>query len=149
MKLEPFLIPVLLIVAAITIVACSKSSGSKPKISIETLTNPIDSFGGLDVKFKFTDNSGKLGGGTFTSIRIRLNQKPANNPSGSDTLTGPIPAFSGYKTGEFDYNIPFSGYLHQDNTQNDTLIFKFVAVNSDGISSDTLSSPTIVSLFHH
>lgn len=141
-------LPVLLITIAAIVIACSKSNSSKPHLSIKSINTIVDSGGSLDVKFKFS-SSDKLGQGTFTSIRIRQNQKPPSNPSGGDTIVTPIPTFPDVSTGEFDYTLPYTGYLNEDVTQNDTFIFKFAAVDRNGNSSDTLTSPIIVSLLHN
>lgn len=148
MKHASFLIPALVItVLTAAVVSCSKNNSSKPKLTITSINTIVDSGGSLDVKFKFTSGT-NLPSGTFTSIRIRQNQKPPSNPSGGDTIVTPIPAFPSVNSGEFDYTLPYTGYLNEDVTQNDTFLFKFAAVNANGVSSDTLTTPIIVSLLH-
>jgi len=147
MKHAFFLLPALLIATVVVVFSCGKSNGSKPQLTLKSINTIVDSGGSLDVKFKFTSGTG-LPSGTFTSIRIRQNQKPPSNPSGGDTIVTPIPDFPSVNQGEFDYTLPYTGYLNEDVTQNDTFIFKFAAVNANGNKSDTITSPIIVSLLH-
>jgi len=148
MKLRFFLIPALLtVIVAIAVISCSKSNnGSKPTISIKSINSPIDSTGGMEAVISFNSPSGKLGQGTFLAIRKRLNKRPPNLPSASqnDTFTKPlnIPDFPDNK-GEFHYTMQWI-YLHESDFENDTLVFKFAAIDRNGHSSDTITSPKIV-----
>jgi len=140
MKLTPFLVPAFLVI----FVACGKNnSSSKPEISIESINSPVYDSTELQVKLKFTSTSGKLSGGSFVSIRTRLNQAPPTNLSGGDTIANPIPTFPSTQRGEFEYTLPYD-YLTATAHQNDTLIFKFAAIDAAGKSSDTISSAKIV-----
>jgi len=141
MKLSCLLLPGILITVAIS--ACSKSgNGSKPKISIESLNNPVQPDESLTVNIKFSSGS-KLSKGTFLAIRTRLNQIQPPNPVSGDTVTFQIPEFSADK-GELEFIQPYQGYLHFIDHINDTLVIKFAVIDVNGKSSDTVSSPQII-----
>jgi hypothetical protein len=128
-------------------VSCSKSnSGGKPSITIENITTTVDSFSNLVVNLKFHSSGASLSGGTFSSLRSRLNQNPPTNVSGSDTITSPIPTFPNEQQGELNYTLPYQGYLSTGSPENDTLVFRFWAIDAAGHSSDTISSPKVVIL---
>ena len=139
MKLTPFLVPAFILV----LVACGKSnSSSKPKISITSINSVVQPDGDLEVKLNFESSSGKLSGGQFVSIRLRLNQAPPTQAGGKDTVSNNIPSFPSANRGEFKYVLPHD-YLSETAHQNDTLVFKFAAIDATGKSSDTISSPKI------
>jgi len=144
MKVRQFLVPVTLL----AMLACSKDKyQSYPQITLETINTLVPVGGGLEAKFQFTQKPGKLSGGTFTAIRNRLNQQPL--PVGTaiaDTVIGPIPSFPDENQGEFDFTLDYN-YLHESDTENDTIMFKFSCVDRDGNKSDTISSPTVVVLY--
>lgn len=142
MKPGSLLIPVVLIV--LTVIGCKKNSGGKPTLTLESINTTVQPNDSMRSTFKFT-SGGALGNGTFGSIRIRLNQLPATNPSGGDTIGTPIPSFSG-SNGEFRYALPWQGYLSETAGQNDTVIFKFFVLTADSVSSDTVTSPQVVIL---
>ena len=147
-KSVSFLVPVvpLLLIIAATIAACSKSSSGKPKITLESITNPVQPDEQMDIKLKFT-NGGKLSGGTMWVERTRLNQiPPVNHISGDTVPDSPIPNFNNVQQGEMVYSQQYQGYLHFDDHINDTLIFRIVVTTTSGISSDTLTTPKIVSI---
>jgi len=142
MKLASFLIPVFF--ALLIVVSCSKSgSGSKPQITIESITSTVNPGENLDVKFKFNTNGGTLAGGGFVAIRIRQNEIPPQNQISGDTVLTQIPDFSGSDKGEFEYTQPYNGYLHFDDHINDTLLFKFAVINTAGIPSDTITAKVV------
>ncbi|MDO6431341.1 hypothetical protein Q4E93_12125 [Flavitalea sp. BT771] len=143
MKLSCLLLPGILITMTIAVSACSKSgNGSKPKISIESLNNPVQPDESLTVNIKFTNGS-KLSKGTFVAFRTRLNQIQPPNPVSGDTVSFKIPEFSAEK-GELQFIQPYQGYLHFIDHINDTLVLKFAVIDVNGISSDTISSPQII-----
>jgi hypothetical protein len=148
MKPGQFLIPALLILSAIALViaGCSKSnSGSKPSISIKSINTTVEAGGSLVAILNFTSNAQDLSGGTFVAIRNRLNQRPLPPTTVSqDTLTNVIPQFPDQQKGEFDFSVDWATYLHQSDQENDTIVFKFAAVDRAGNSSDTITSPKIV-----
>jgi hypothetical protein len=145
MNLTHVLLPVLLV----AVVSCSKNNNSsKPQLSIESTTTIVPLNGNLVVKFKFNSPSGKIGSSSqFTSIRLRLNQKPPTTVSGADTITKPLPSVPDLTTGEFEYSLPASGYLNTTSGQNDTFRFKFAVIDNVGKSSDTVITPIIVALY--
>ena len=143
MKLSSFLLPTILITSALAIWSCSKSNSGKPKISIESIDTEIPNGGSMTANIKFSSGS-KLANGNFLAIKTRINQKlPQNTLEGTDTLLVSIPEFSAEK-GELTFTMPYQSYLHYDDTDNDTLVFKFAVLDVDGKSSDTVTSPKVV-----
>ncbi|HEV2482670.1 MAG TPA: hypothetical protein VGS79_23555 [Puia sp.] len=140
--------------AVVMIYACVKSSTSKKaQLSLESITRVVngnDTTGqdldSMTALFKFTNNGGTLGNGTFVSIRTRINQLtlPQGDTVGADTLYSTIPDFGGVSKGEFKYVLDAQGYLSQNFTANDTFVFKFYALTPDSLSSDTVTSPPVV-----
>jgi hypothetical protein len=126
--------------------SCSKSNGgSKPTLKIESINTTIPVGGTLDVILDFQSKSSNLSQGTLVVIRNRLNQRPLSGGSASpDTLTGPIPQFPNVAKGQFEYKLDWGNYLHQSDAENDTIVFKFAAIDAAGISSDTIITPKIV-----
>jgi hypothetical protein len=126
--------------------SCSKSnSGSKPTLKIASINTSIPVGGTLDVIMDFDSRSANLSEGTLVVIRNRLNQRPlSGNSSSPDTLTGPIPQFPNVAKGQFEYKLDWGTYLHQSDEENDTVVFKFAAIDAKGNSSDTITSPKIV-----
>lgn len=147
MKPGSFLIPIT--IASLVIFSCSKNgSGGKPQFTLTSIDkNPIPHNDSLVVHFTF-NNGARVDGGTFVSIRNRINQTPVSDPAGNDTIVNPIPNLEGASKGEFRYALPNSSYLSQSTTinQNDTIIMKFFVLSSSGVSSDTISSPKIIAL---
>src|SRR5579872_479347 len=147
MKPGYFLIPILLI--PIVYLGCSKNNtGSKPKMSLESITKSVNPSDSMVAMFKFENSGGTLGNGTFYSVRIRLNQSPPDSTKipGPDTLTSSIPDFGGVSRCEFRYVLDHDDYLSFGPPQNDTLIFKFYALTPDSLSTDTITSPQIIIL---
>ena len=126
--------------------SCSKSGGGgKPKLSISSINNPIQPDQDLDVDLKFSGGN-NLSGGWLVVIRTRVNQIPPINTLGGDTIVAQLPAYSTTDKGELEFTQPYQGYLHYDDHINDTLIFKFAVIDANGKSSDTISSPKIISI---
>ncbi len=145
-KSVSFLVPVvtLSLIIAVIMAACSKNgNGSKPKISLESITNPVQPGEQMDIKFKFT-NGGKLSGGTMWIERTRVNQIPTQVTVSGDTIpAAPIPDYNGVQQGELVFTGQYQGYLHFDDHINDTLIFRIVVTTTSGISSDTFTTPRV------
>ncbi|HTI09660.1 MAG TPA: hypothetical protein VL832_13920 [Puia sp.] len=129
----------------VAVVSCSKNnSGSRPKIVLKSINTQIPPGGGLNAVFDFTQGSAELANGTFAAIRIRLNQIPLPpGTTSADTLNNPIPEFPAQNKGQFQFQLDYN-FLHQSDVYNDTIIFKFAAIDVAGKSSDTLTSPQIV-----
>src|ERR1700759_4421998 len=104
MKLSCFFFPGILI-TVVACLSCSKSSnGSKPKISIESINNPVQPDQALDVNLKFSNGS-QLSKGVLVVIRNRTNLIPPPPQvalSGSDTLHFNIPEFAA-DNGEMEF----------------------------------------------
>jgi hypothetical protein len=145
MKRAPFLIPVILIM----LVSCGKSKfTTKPQITIKSINSVVEPGGELDAIIDYTSKKGDLGQGTFVAIRQRLNQIPLPpNTGNTDTVSGPIPDFPDQSMAEFEFKLDWATYLHESDTENDTIVFKFAAVDRSGNSSDTITSPQIVVKF--
>jgi hypothetical protein len=147
MKSRKFLIPSLLVLSTAGLVfGCSKSNNSsKPTLTIKSLNTTVPVGGSLVVNLEFNSKASDLGQGTFVAIRNRLNQRPLPGVSVSpDTVTGPIPQFPDQQKGEFQFSLDWATYLHQSDQENDTIVFKFAAIDRKGNSSDTIVSPKIV-----
>ncbi|GGA87004.1 hypothetical protein [Puia dinghuensis] len=149
MKPGYFLVSVFLLVIIIAI-SCGKSgSGSKPKISIESINTVVQHDDSMRALFKLSNAAG-LSNGTFVAIRKRLNQAPipAQDTAGVDTFPVQIPNFNGSSSGEMRFALPAQGFLSQtsDLHINDTLIYKFFVLTTGNVSSDTIPSPKIVIL---
>jgi|SRR6516165_2599674 len=139
---------VLVIVTLAVMLACNKSDyQTKPTITVESINSPIPVGGIMQATLKFTQKDGKLGGGTFVAIRNRLNQDQLpGGTSSADTIVNVIPQFPDKNEGEFVFTLDYS-YLHQSDTENDTILFKFAAIDRVGNSSDTISTGNIVVLY--
>jgi hypothetical protein len=126
--------------------SCSKSSGGKkPKLSIESINNPVQFQQDLDVTLKFSNGS-KLAGGMLVVFRSRVNEiPPVNTEISGDSVYAVLPDFGGVDKGQLEFTQPYT-YLHFDDHINDTLIFKFAVIDADGNSSDTISSSKVVSI---
>ena len=149
MKLPSFLIPALSIILIFGIFfSCSKTNSGKPSISIESITTTVDQENqNMVATLKFKSPGGKLSGGSFYSFRLRVNQDPppaGNGYSDTSTLQNLIPSFPNQTQGELVYTLPYNGYLSSGGNENDTLIFKFWAVDAAGNVSDTATSPKII-----
>lgn len=143
-----FIAPALVMILAIYVYSCSKSNGSKPTLSIKSIQTLVDSGANLTVVLNYGAGSGKLGGGTFTSIRLWQNQKPPMTPSGNDTLKAGIPSVTGGNKGELVYTYLYTGYLNEGTDQNDSLKFKLAVTDGNGNKSDTITSPLVVVFAH-
>ena len=137
-------------IAVIVIIACNKGNyQSKPTLKIKSLNGNIIPAGGtLNIAIEYTDKEGDLSQDTLLSIRVRQNRRPLP-PSGGisvDTLHNIIPKFPEKVKGEFDVTFDWAKYLHQSDFENDTIIFKFVAKDGGGHTSDTVSTEKIVIL---
>ena len=147
MKPGSFLIPATLIVLTVStliVVGCSKNSGGKPKLSLESINTTVQLNDSLVAMFKFS--GGSVSGGTFVSIRNRLNQQPPADPP-LDTIPNPIPTYSA-TSGEYRYSLPQNTSAVSSGSPGppDTLKWQFYTLTADSISSDTVTSPLIIVL---
>jgi hypothetical protein len=135
-----------LLLALIIVISCGKSnSKAKPKLSLESINKIVVPGDSLRALFKISNASG-LNNGTFVAIRNRLNQTPLppSDSVGLDTFANTLPNFNS-SSGEIRFAL-FHDFLSQSTpiNQNDTLIYKFFALTTDSVSTDTLKSDTIV-----
>jgi hypothetical protein len=145
MKISYFRIPALL---AIVLVSCKKDQyQTNPQITMESINSIVPVGGELDAKFNFTQKNSVLSGGVFTAIRTRLNQQPLPIGTGSaDTTTYAVPSYPDQNQGQFELVLPYT-YLNESNTENDTILFKFVVADREGRVSDTVTTGNIVILY--
>ena len=145
MKPGSFLIPASLIVLAVTtliVVGCSKNSSGKPKLSLASITTTVQLNDSLVATFKFSGAS--VSGGTFVSIRTRLNQQPPQIPP-LDTISSAIPTYSA-ASGEYRYSLSQNTNAVSSGSPGppDTLKFQYFTLTADSISSDTVTSPVVI-----
>lgn len=128
--------------------SCNKSKfQTKPQIRIISVNTLVPVNGDIDAIMEFTQKNGRLGNGTFTSIRNRLNQQPLlPGEANADTVILPIPDFPDKNQGQFQFT-PGYAYLHESSEENDTFQFKFSVVDRVGNQSDTITTPTIVVIY--
>jgi hypothetical protein len=129
-------------------IACTKgNTAKKPQLSLVSITKTVQTNDSMTAVFKFENSGGTLGSGYFVSIRNRTNQVPPFQQLGSDTLWTAIPDFNGAAKGNFTLVLDYDDYLgeSQGSHINDTMTFRFYAVNADTLySTDTITSPQIV-----
>lgn len=140
-KFIPFLFVIFL-------VACDKDKfETKPQIEIDSYnTKELLPNTNLIINLKFTDKEGDLGQGLFTYIPVRLNRRglPPMVPDYSPVeLT--IPEFNDHNKGELELKLEWKD-LHKSDRENDTINFKFVAVDREGNKSDTVQSDQLIIL---
>lgn len=141
------LIPVVTVITLIGLGCGKGSTAKKPKITLESITKTVQPNDSMTATFKFNNSGGTLGNGIFVSVRNRLNQVPASQPLGPDTLYTPIPDFNGASQGQFKLVLDYIDYLGESQGLhvNDTMNFTFYALTlPDSLSSDTITSPQIV-----
>lgn len=140
-KFIPFLFVIFL-------VACDKDKfETKPQIEIDSYnTKELPAGADLIINLKFTDKEGDLGQGQFTYIPVRLNKRglPPSVPNYTPVDLS-IPEFSDHNKGEFELKLEWKN-LHKSDRENDTINLKFVAVDREGNSSDTIQSDQLVIL---
>jgi hypothetical protein len=124
--------------------ACTKTNGSKPTISIASIDTYVPENGTMTAIINFTDPSSNMSNGFFVAIRNRLNQIPLGPTAPNDTLSAPIPEFPNQQKGQIKFSLTWAQDLHESDAENDTIVFKFAAINQSGVSSDTILSPKIV-----
>lgn len=145
MKSGSFLIPATLIILTVTtliVVGCSKNSSGKPKLSLTSITTTVQLNDSLVATFKFS--GGSVSGGTFYSIRNRLNQQPQLNPT-TDTIPNGIPIYSA-TSGEYRYALAQNTSAVSSGSPGppDTLKWQFYTLTADSVSSDTVTSPVVI-----
>lgn len=130
-------------------IGCGKSSSSKPRISLESISQVVGHNDSMRAMFKLS-NASNLSNGLFVAIRNRINQVPFPKADsvGLDTFPVQIPNFGGRSSGEMRFALPAQGFLSESANlhMNDTLIYKFFVLTTSGRSSDTISSPKVVIL---
>jgi hypothetical protein len=139
---------VILFLSVCFLLACDKDKfETKPQIEIESYnTKALPANANLVISLNFTDKEGDLGNGQFTYIPVRLNKRglPPSVPNYSP-VNLPIPEFNDHNKGEFELKMEWK-FLHKSDLENDTINLKFVAVDREGNSSDTMTSDQIVIL---
>jgi hypothetical protein len=138
----------LILLCLIALLSCSKGKyQTQPQITLQSINAVVPVNGDIDAILKFTQKGGKLGNGMFTSIRTRLNQDPLPpGTANTDTVILQIPDFPDENQGEFQFT-PGYTYLHESDTENDTVQFRFSVVDRVGNKSDTITTGQIVILY--
>ena len=129
------------------LLACDKDKfETKPQIEINSFnTEVLPPHAELIANLKFTDKEGDLANGQFVYIPNRLNKRRLPLGQGYSPITVPIPEFSDNSKGEFELRMLWRD-LHKSDLENDTISFKFVAIDREGNSSDTVESDRVVIL---
>lgn len=143
MKPGSLLIPVCLLLLAV--IGCGKSNNNtKPVLKLKSINSTVNVGENMVANLTFENPGASLSEGTFVAIRNRLNKIPipptAKKP---DTITGPIPQFPDEAKGDFQFVLSYND-VHESDVENDTIIFKFAAIDRNGKKSDTLTTPKIV-----
>jgi hypothetical protein len=128
--------------------ACSKDKfNTNPQIEIHSYnTKVVDPSGTLMIQLKFTDKEGDISEGKFVYIEKRTNRKPPPVNTGYlDSVVSTIPHFIDNTSGYLELTLPWQN-LHLSDVENDSLYFRFVAVDRAGNKSDTVNSDRIVVL---
>jgi hypothetical protein len=133
---------------SVVLLSCDKDKfETKPQIEIDSYnTKELPAGADLIINLKFTDKEGDLGQGQFTYIPVRLNKRglPPSVPNYTPVDLS-IPEFSDHNKGEFELKLEWKN-LHKSDRENDTINLKFVAVDREGNSSDTIQSDQLVIL---
>lgn len=136
---------VLLTIAALS---CGKDKfKTKPQIEIKSINNNVIARNQtLTIQLRFTDKEGDLADGKFVYIPKRLNTRPLlPTVPNYDSVKLVIPKFPDETDGEFAISLPWIN-LHKSETENDTIIMRFVVVDRAGNKSDTVSTDKLVIL---
>ncbi len=136
------------IVAIFLLIACNKNSfQTKPQITAKSTNGNVVPVGSdLVIDLVFTDKEGDLGKGKFVYIPKRLNRRGLpSNITPYDSVLNTLPDFPNKDKGELEIRLNYN-FLHKSDIENDTILFKFVAVDRAGNKSDTLTSDKFVIL---
>lgn len=138
----------LLFTAIVAFVSCGKDKfQTKPQIKTKSVNGNVLPVGAdLIMNLEFTDKEGDLGQGKLVFIPKRLNKRPLP-PSipPYDSIVNILPDFPKKNQGELEIRLQWN-YLHKSDIENDTIYFRFVAVDRAGNKSDTLDSEKFVIL---
>jgi hypothetical protein len=138
---------IILFLSVCFLLACDKDKfETKPHIEIESYnTKELPPNANLVMNLNFTDKEGDLGNGQFTYIPVRINRRRLPQDQDYVPIPLPIPEFNDHNKGEFELKIEWK-FLHKSDRENDTINFKFVAVDREVNSSDTVTSDQVVIL---
>lgn len=138
--------PILLVLSCL-LLACSKDAvETKPRIEIDSYnTKILPRFGDLVIDLQFRDKEGDLADGQFIYIPNRLNLRPVPADLRYIPVTLTIPRFPQQSKGSFSLKLAWRD-LYKSDRGNDTINFKFVAIDQAGNRSDTVQSETVVIL---
>ena len=127
-------------------IGCDKDKfQTNPQIEIKSYnTKEIGNGQTLQIRLKFTDKEGDIGGGRFVYIPKRLNVRPLPpQVPNYDSVRNNLPSFPDETDGEFLLTLPWL-FLHKSDLENDTIVIRFVAVDRGGNKSDTITSDQLV-----
>ncbi|MEO8582908.1 MAG: hypothetical protein ABI415_03870 [Flavitalea sp.] len=137
----PFLVLVVLVIS------CSKDKlSTKPSIAIKSINGTeFTLLQDVVITLTFKDKEGDLGNGSLTYLRNRLNvYYPVINDL-ADSVGYALPEFPKTTSGEIKVIIP-SGFLSENPQFNDTVNFKIFVKDVAGNVSDTVTTPTLISV---
>lgn len=130
-------------------IACSKDKpNTSPQIAIKSYNtkNVSQQWGDLVINLEFRDAEGDLGNGKFIYLIKRVNRRPLlPGIAYPDSIVSTIPEFPDNHEGEFQLRTQWVN-LKRDDRQNDTIFFRFIAVDRAGNKSDTTNSDQVVIL---
>ena|SRR5215203_2054549 len=138
---------VILFLSVCFLIACDKDKfETKPQIEVDSYnTKALPPNATLVINLKFTDKEGDLGRGQFTYLPVRLNRRRLPGDQDYFPIPLPIPDFTDHNNGKFELKMDWK-FLHKSDRENDTINFKFVAVDRAGNISDTVTSDQVVIL---
>lgn len=128
--------------------ACSKDKfKTQPQITVASYnTKTVGRNGTLSLGLKFTDSEGDLGKGKLVYMIKRTNRRRLlPGVSYLDSIKVMLPEFPNSNEGEIQLQTTWTD-LHKDDRENDTIFFRFVAVDRAGNKSDTVNSDQVVVL---
>ena len=144
MKNAQFLLPTVLLIALLSVIACSKSNSSgKPTIKLKSINTEITLNQNLNCKFDVQSSGADID--SFVFIRIRTNEIPLPpNTSILDTFSGVVPSYPNQNKVEYTYYLPYSSLREAPDGVIDSFEFKYAVVDKAGHSSDTMLTPLVV-----
>jgi len=131
---------------ALLFISCGKDKfQTAPRLTIASYnTKEVQPGQELDIRFNYTDKEGDVGGGEFTAIIERMNQKPLlPSEDKADTIRNMVPDAPKTPQAELRFQLIYD-FLKESTFENDSIRIKFSVVDREGNSSDTLTSDPLV-----
>jgi len=143
-----FLSGIAVVLLAVSVISCGKDKfKTQPQITIKDINSKvIGRDQTLTILLRFTDKEGDLSDGKFVYIPKRLNSRPLlPTIPDYDSVKLVIPKFPIETQGDFLLALPWIN-LHKSDTENDTIIMRFVVVDKGNNKSDTVGTDQLVIL---